>query len=150
VTKLLIFVILIFADLISKFFIKNNLTLDQFIFINDFIDIVYVKNYGVSFGLFSGVLSYWVFILIALIIVLFVIYLMLISKNKFEKNAYFLIIIGALANILDRAINGYVVDFISLHYNNYFWPSFNLADIYITIGIIMLILNIFLDNTKKQ
>ncbi len=149
-TKLLIFVILIFADLISKFFIKNNLTLDQFIFINDFIDIVYVKNYGVSFGLFSGVLSYWVFILIALIIVLFVIYLMLISKNKFEKNAYFLIIIGALANILDRAINGYVVDFISLHYNNYFWPSFNLADIYITIGIIMLILNIFLDNTKKQ
>ena len=149
-TKLLIFVILIFADLISKFFIKNNLTLDQFIFINDFIDIVYVKNYGVSFGLFSGVLSYWVFILIALIIVLFVIYLMLISKNKFEKNAYFLIIIGALANILDRAINGYVVDFISLHYNNYFWPSFNLADIYITIGIIMLLVSFFIESKNDK
>ena len=68
---------------------------------------------------------------------------MTISKKKFEKLAYFLIIIGAISNILDRAINTYVVDFILLHYKNYYWPAFNLADIYITIGIIVLIMSFF-------
>ena len=50
----------------------------------------------------------------------------------------------AISNILDRAINGYVVDFILIHYENYFWPAFNLADIYITIGIIVLIMTFFI------
>ena len=52
-------------------------------------------------------------------------------------------------NIIDRFLNTYVVDFISLHYNNYYWPAFNLADIYISIGIIMLLLTFFL-NTKDE
>ena len=74
---------------------------------------------------------------------------MIIATKKIEKYAYFIIILGAMGNILDRFINTYVIDFISLHYNNYYWPAFNLADIYISIGIIMLLLTFFL-NTKDE
>ena len=72
-----------------------------------------------------------------------------VSFKRLEKLAYFIIIIGALSNILDRIINSYVVDFISLHYDNFYWPAFNFADIYITIGIIMLIISFFI-KSKKQ
>ena len=68
---------------------------------------------------------------------------MLTSNDKFEKIGLFIIIGGALSNILDRLIHGYVIDFISIHYNKFYWPAFNLADIYITIGILMIIFNIF-------
>ena len=73
---------------------------------------------------------------------------MIFSNKILEKLAYFVIIIGALSNITDRAINSYVVDFISIHYKNYYWPAFNLADIYITIGIIMLIMSFFIKSKE--
>ena len=74
---------------------------------------------------------------------------MMSSNRSLEKNAYFVIIIGAVGNILDRALNSYVVDFISLHYKNFYWPAFNLADIYITIGIIMLLITLFIKFESK-
>ena len=147
--KLIIFLFFVSIDLLTKYIVKANLLLNQPISLTVNIDLVYVQNYGVSFGLFSNTLSYWVFILIGLIIVLFIFYLMITSNKKLEKNSYFIIIIGAMGNIIDRFLNTYVVDFISLHYNNYYWPAFNLADIYITIGIIMLLLTFFL-NTKDE
>ena len=148
--KILIFFIFISLDLISKYFIKTNIELNHSIYLNNFLDFVYVQNYGVSFGLLSGAVSYWLLVIIGLIIVLFVIYLMTISKKKFEKLAYFLIIIGAISNILDRAINTFVVDFILLHYKNYYWPAFNLADIYITMGIIVLIMSFFNQSEENR
>ena len=141
--KVLIFFLFISFDLISKFLVKNYLELNQTIKFNSFFDLVYIQNYGVSFGLFSGTVSHWFLITVALLVVFLIIYLMFISNKKLEKQAYFIIIIGAISNILDRTINTYVVDFISIHYNNYYWPAFNLADIYITIGIIMLIMSFF-------
>ena len=147
--KVLIFIILIGFDLITKYFVKKNLNLNQSIKLNEFLDLVYVQNYGVSFGFLSNKLPYWFFVLVGLIIALIIFYLMIIATKKIEKYAYFIIILGAMGNILDRFINTYVVDFISLHYNNYYWPAFNLADIYITIGIIMLLLTFFI-NTKDE
>ena len=147
--KLIIFIFFISIDLLTKYIVKANLVLNQSISLTVNIDLVYVQNYGVSFGLFSHTLSYWVFILIGLIIVLFIFYLMITSNKKLEKNSYFIIIIGAMGNIIDRFFNTYVVDFISLHYNNYYWPTFNLADIYITIGIIMLLFSI-ITNSKES
>ncbi len=141
--KIIIFFLFIFLDLLSKFYIKNNLSINQSLELNSFFNLVYVQNYGVSFGMLSGTVSHWHLITIALLIVFLIIYLMIISKKKLEKIAYFIIIIGAVSNILDRIINTFVVDFISIHYNNFYWPAFNLADIYITIGIIMLIISFF-------
>ena len=145
--KIVIFFVLIFADIISKHFVKNNLIPNQSVEINDFLYLVYIQNFGVSFGLFAGSIPYYLLIIIGLLIVILIIYLMYLSKNTLEKSAYFIIIIGALSNILDRLFNTFVVDFISLRYESFYWPAFNLADIYITIGIIMLIIS-FLNNKK--
>lgn len=147
--KIIIFIILVSFDLASKYLIKNNLLSHQSIELNNFFDIVFVKNYGISFGLFSGYLSHWILVFAGLTIVLFIFYLMMISNKSLEKNAYFIIIIGAIGNILDRALNSYVVDFISLHYKNFYWPAFNFADIYITIGIIMLLISLFIKSESK-
>ena len=142
--KTLAFIFLIALDLFTKFIIQNYLFLNQSIKINAFVDLVYVQNFGVSFGLFSGFVSHWILIFVASLVVILICFLLIKSNKKFEKLAYFVVIIGALSNILDRLINTYVVDFISLHYKNYYWPAFNLADIYITIGIIMLIMSFFI------
>ena len=141
--RAIIFFLFIFFDFFSKFLVKNNLTINQSIELNSFFDLVYVQNYGVSFGMLSGIVSHWFLIIISLFVVFIIIYLMFVSNKKLEKFAYFVIIIGAISNILDRTINTFVVDFISIHYTNYYWPAFNLADIYITIGVIMLIMSFF-------
>ena len=143
-SKIIIFILLIFFDLFSKFFVKNYIQLNQSIELNNFLNLVYVQNYGISFGLFQGEISYLILVIIGLLIVLVILYFMFISNKNIEKEAYFYIIVGAIANILDRLINTYVVDFISLHYKNFYWPAFNLADIYITIGIIMLLISFFI------
>tara|TARA_B100002051_G_C16678627_1_gene608496 strand:+ start:425 stop:874 length:450 start_codon:yes stop_codon:yes gene_type:complete len=149
VIKILLLLLLIILDLFTKQLIINYIQLHEFIVINFFIDLTHIHNFGVSFGLFSGYISFWILALIGLLIVFFIYYLMLTSNDKFEKIGLFIIIGGALSNILDRLIHGYVIDFISLHYNKFYWPAFNLADIYITIGILMIIFNIFKKFYKK-
>ncbi len=146
--KIIIFFILFSIDLISKYFVKQNLLINQKVKLNNFLDIVYIQNFGVSFGLLSGVLSHWILIFIGLSIVFLICYLIRISKKQLEKLSYFIIIIGALSNIADRMINSFVVDFISFHYEQFYWPAFNFADIYITIGIIMLIISFFTKNDE--
>ena len=144
-----ILVFFVFCDLITKFFIKNNFLINESKQLNSFLDIVYIQNYGVSFGFLSGLVSYWILVIVGLLVTSLIYYLMIRSHKRLEKLGYFIIIIGALSNILDRIINSYVVDFISLHYDNFYWPAFNFADIYITIGIIMLIISFFI-KSKKQ
>ena len=147
--KIFVFIIFVLSDLFTKFLIQNYLFLNQSIKINQFFDIVYVQNYGVSFGLFSSEIPHWVLVLIALLVVILILFLMIISNKNLEKNAYFLIIAGAIGNIIDRILNSYVVDFISLHYEMFYWPAFNFADIYITIGIIMLLVSFFIRSEDK-
>ena len=144
-----ILVFFVFCDLITKFFIKNNFLINESKQLNNFLDIVYIQNYGVSFGFLSGLVSYWILVIVGLLVTSLIYYLMIRSYKRLEKLAYFIIIIGALSNILDRIINSYVVDFISLHYYDFYWPAFNLADIYITIGIIMLIISFFIRSEEQ-
>ena len=116
---------------------------------NPFIDFVHINNTGISFGLFSGHISSWLIIIIALLATSLIFYLMIRAKNNMEKFALTMIIAGALGNIVDRLINGYVIDFIYFHYNNFYWPAFNFADIYISIGIFIILLQIFKDLLMK-
>ena len=74
---------------------------------------------------------------------------MLKASSKVEKWGLTLIIAGAFSNIFDRAINNYVLDFIYLHYKDFYWPAFNFADIYITIGILMILYQILKEFKKK-
>ena len=74
---------------------------------------------------------------------------MIQASNKVEKWGLTLIIAGAISNIFDRAINNYVIDFIYLHYKDFYWPAFNFADIYITFGVLMIIFQIINELKKK-
>jgi len=85
VIKIAILVSLIFFDLLTKYLIQDNLFLNQSIKINEYFDLVYVQNFGVSFGLFSGYVSHWILILIALIVVILIFYLFIKSDKQLEK-----------------------------------------------------------------
>ena len=139
--KILIFLSLVLLDILSKYFVFNYIDLYQFIKITYFFDITHIHNFGVSFGLFAGTISSLVLILIGLFVTAFVIYLYINSRDSLERWGLFIIICGAIGNIVDRSFNGYVIDFLYLHINQYYWPAFNFADIYISLGIIMIIVN---------
>ena len=147
--KTTIFLLLVLSDLLSKYFVFNYIDLYKFIKITVFLDITHIHNFGVSFGLFSETIPSLALILISIMVVLFIIYLFLGSKDVLENWGLFIIICGAIANIIDRSINGYVIDFIYFHINQFYWPAFNFADIYISIGIIMIIVNM-LKKIKKS
>ena len=139
--KILIFIVLLTADLLSKYLVYIFIDLYRFIKLTNFLDLTHIHNFGVSFGLFSKTISPILLILIGLLVVGFIIYLLLNSNDKLEYWGLFIIICGAVANIIDRSVNGYVIDFIYFHINQFYWPAFNFADIYISIGIIMIIIN---------
>ena len=141
-TKIFILILLVAFDIVTKNLVFNYIDLYDFIPILFFLELTHIHNFGVSFGFLSGIVSPWILIFIGLLVVGFITYLMINSKDLLEKWGLFIIISGALSNIIDRIINGYVIDFIYLHISNFYWPAFNFADIYISIGILMVIINI--------
>ena len=148
--KFFFIILLIVFDFISKKIVFDNISLNNFIAILPILDLTHIHNYGVSFGLFSGVISSWMIILITSTITIVIIYLMIQASNKVEKWGLTLIIAGAISNIFDRAINNYVLDFIYLHYKDFYWPAFNFADVYITLGVLMIIFQIVKELKKKN
>ena len=140
--KFFIFFVLVAFDLLSKKIVFDSIDLHTFISLTFFLDLTHIHNFGISFGLFSGLISPWLLIILGLLVVGFIFYLMKSASDMFEEWSFLIIISGALSNIIDRIFNGYVIDFIYFHYIDFFWPAFNFADIYITIGIIMIVINI--------
>ena len=140
--KFFIFFVLVAFDLLSKKIVFDLIYLHTFIPLTFFLDLTHIHNFGISFGLFSGLISPWILIILGLLVVAFIFYLMKSASDMFEEWSLLIIISGALSNIIDRIFNGYVIDFIYFHYKDFFWPAFNFADIYITIGIIMIVINI--------
>ena len=140
--KFFIFFVLVAFDLLSKKIVFDSIDLYTFISLTFFLDLTHIHNFGVSFGLFSGLISPWLLIILGLLVVGFIFYLMKSASDTLEEWSLLIIISGALSNIIDRIFNGYVIDFIYFHYKDFFWPAFNFADIYITIGIIMIVINI--------
>lgn len=127
-------------DQFTKYLAIKFLSPDRFIKILPFLNLVYVENTGTAFGMFKFLGSEF-FILIALIATVFIFYLFFKdSKNYF---VYSLLIAGALGNITDRIVYGYVIDFIDLHAWGYHWPAFNIADSAISIGIVLFIYKSF-------
>ena len=147
--KFFMFLLLVLADLLSKYIVFNFIDLYKFIKITKFLDITHIHNFGVSFGLFSETIPSLVIIFISILVVFFIMYLLLNSQDILEQWGLFIIICGAIANIIDRSLNGYVIDFIYFHLYQFYWPAFNFADIYISIGIIMIIFNM-LKKIKKE
>ena len=136
-------------DLISKQIIYYSIDLNSFLTITSFLDVAHIHNFGISFGFFSGIVSSWILILVGIIVTGFIFYMLIKSTNHMEKWGFTVIIAGALSNIADRALNGYVIDFIYLHYKDFYWPAFNFADIYISVGICVIVLHLLRDLNKR-
>ena len=146
----LIIVLFIFSlDRYTKIVIINNFSENSF-YINDFINFDLVWNTGIGFGLFqsSSILLYNSISLLIAFVILFLIYLLIIS-DKLDKISLSLIIGGAIGNFYDRMIFKAVPDFIDLHYKNFHWFTFNVADILISLGIIIFLIKGLLESKIK-
>ena len=147
-------VILIFIiDRISKIYVisLNKKFLGSEIFSSKFLNIYLVWNEGIAFGLFSfdeGKLYNFLTILISLIL-LIILYLIFKSKG-FAKYSLLMILGGALGNLFDRIFYKAVPDFIDFHIGNLHWFIFNVSDIFITLGVIGMIILEFIGNDKKN
>ena len=148
---LLIIILIFVSDRISKIKIINHQIDNNRVYINDFMNFDLVWNTGIGFGLLSSN-SDLVYNLITIIIgaiMIFLIYL-IVKSNFLDKTLFSLVMGGALGNFYDRLVYFAVPDFIDIHYQNFHWFTFNIADIFITIGIIMLISkDLFLKNGKN-
>ena len=147
--KLLLLFLLFGIDIATKQIVFYSIDLNNFFPIFFFLDLAHIHNFGISFGLFSGWASSWFFVFLGLIVTFLITYMMIQSKNKIEKWGFLLIIAGALSNIFDRALNGYVIDYIYLHFKDFYWPAFNFADIYISIGVFIIVVQILSDLKKR-
>ena len=133
---------------ISKIMLNNRFEDMQLL---SFLNIVFVRNTGVSFGMFSewGILGRYFFSIFSIVIGSFLILLAMFSDVKLFRISLGLISSGALGNAIDRVYFGGVIDFIDFFIYNVHWPAFNFADIFITVGVILLLFdNIF--NTKNE
>ena len=141
---ILIISIFIF-DRIIKIKIISKLNENSY-FVNNYINFDLIWNVGIGFGLFStnSTLFYNLITIFIGFVILGLFYVFLLSKNL-DKLIYSIIIGGAVGNFYDRLIYKAVPDFIDLHYNNFHWFVFNIADIFITIGIITLLINGFFE-----
>ena len=142
---LFIFVLVLFAiDRVSKILILKNFLNNSSseIYINSFLNFSLVWNSGIGFGILQLEANIF-YLLISIIITainLILIYWMLTSSNYLESIFISIILGGALGNLFDRYYYSSVPDFIDLHYESFHWFTFNIADIFITVGIIGLII----------
>jgi signal peptidase II len=147
------YVVLVFAiiglDRWTKWLVQTRLVLNQTIPIIDaFFNITYVRNTGVAFGILDPVslpLKSTVLAVLTLVAITGVlVYSWRTPANQtLLQVALSLILAGALGNLYDRVLYGYVIDFIEVYYRTYRWPSFNVADSAITTGVGLLVLQIF-------
>ena len=147
--KFFIVILLILFDFVSKKIVFNYLSLNSFVVILPILDLAHIHNYGIAFGFFSGLIPSWMIVIIGLFVTALIFYMMIKTSNKAEKWGLILIITGAISNIFDRGINNYFIDFIYLHYKDFYWPAFNFADIYITFGVLIILYQIFKEFKKR-
>ena len=145
--KNIYYVLLITLIFILDRYTKNKI-LNEFndntYYINEFINFHLIWNTGIGFGLlsFDSQLVYNLISILIGVVILIIFHVAIISDN-FDKLIYSIIIGGALGNFYDRLILNAVPDFIDVHYNNFHWFTFNIADIFVTFGIIAFIMKGF-------
>ena len=145
---------LIFSlDRISKIYVinLNQKLLGSEIFSSNYLNIILIWNEGIAFGLFSFSQTIMYDLLTLFIsLVIIVILIMLIKSNDLRKYPLLMIFGGAIGNLYDRIFYKAVPDFIDVHVNNFHWFIFNVADIFISIGVIFMILIEIIGNKKKH
>ena len=142
-----------FLDRLSKIFViqldKNSFGSE--IFSSSYLNIVLIWNKGIAFGLFSFNKLYLYNILSLIILIVVVILVLMSLKNQgLKKYSLLMIVGGALGNLHDRIFFNAVPDFIDFHIGNFHWFVFNVADIFITVGVISMIILETINNNKQK
>lgn len=135
----IISVTVILFDQATKHLIRNFIDSFSVIKVLSFLQIVNIRNKGAAFGMFTG-FGNIVFIIIAALSIVFVVYLLV--KGKEDRFGLSLVLGGAAGNLIDRVIFGSVTDFIDVFVGRFHWPAFNVADSALTIGILIIFLKI--------
>ena len=149
------FILLIFfLDRISKIYVINlsKKNFDNKIFSSKYLDFTLIWNEGIAFGLmsFNNDLFYNMLSIIILIVTIFV-FILALKNDGLKRYAFLSIFAGSLGNFYDRFFYSAVPDFIDLHINDFHWFIFNIADIFIFFGVIIMIMTEFFvkDNLKN-
>ena len=151
-SDILIVLIIFLLDRVSKLYVihLDGILLNSEIINSKFINIHLIWNEGVAFGLLAfNEKSFYNFITGFIVIIILTLIYFIRKTKGIEKYSFIIILGGALGNVFDRFLYSAVPDFIDIHYQNFHWFIFNVADIFITLGVILLIyVEIFLKNKK--
>ena len=150
-----IFISVIFlVDRMTKIYIIKISTLENKvdIYLTEYLNLYLIWNKGIAFGLLSFNESFIYNSITGIIITISIIILIMIYRNNsFKKISLIFVLGGALGNLFDRIYYSAVPDFIDFHFNDFHWFVFNVADIFVTLGIICLIFDeIFVNNKKNE
>ena len=143
---------IVIADQITKFWIHKNLAFMTYLDIFPFFKIVHFQNKGAAFSFLHDAAGWQRYFLITVSMIAIVVIPFFINKNKKEPLAlwsFTFILAGAIGNLIDRSYYGYVIDFIYLHVNDFYWPAFNIADSFITSGVVLLIFDMVKKSREK-
>jgi signal peptidase II len=148
--------IIVALDQITKYLVEKQLRMFEVIpVIPGFFNLTRVRNKGAAFSLLStapDIFRSVFFITVTLVAVVVIVLLIRKTQERLPVLAFSLIMSGALGNVIDRVHFGEVVDFIQWYYKSYYWPSFNVADSAISVGVVLLAIDMLFrkpENTTK-
>ena len=139
----LLFLVLVLLDQFSKQIFISSFDIGQSIIVNPYLSWTYLQNTGAAFSILAdggGIQK--AFLLSVSVLASVIIFLWIQKTSEYQRQklyGQFLLLSGAVGNLIDRAQYGYVVDFIDVHVNGFYWPVFNLADSFIFIGVALII-----------
>ncbi len=138
---------LIFLDQLSKILVVNTMEFQSTIVVTEYFSWHYVRNYGAAFSFLADQGGWQQYFFISLSFVASIALIIWMKKTaltqKFELLGLSFVLSGAVGNLIDRTAYGFVIDFIDLHYQDFYWPVFNVADIAISLGVAVLLFSEF-------
>lgn len=134
---LIVAALVVTLDQLSKLWINANRP--QMELLPGFLNLIYAENTGAIFGLFHSHTELFIALGIAASVIILVFLYYFPPATNVGMVSFALILSGAVGNLIDRLRLGYVIDFISMHWRDFFWPAFNVADAALTVGILILI-----------
>jgi signal peptidase II len=142
------------ADQWTKQLVTEHFLLFESINVFPGFNLTLLYNEGAAFSFLSdaGGMQRWFFIVVTLIVSAFLLYEMFRQDNKSQSEmaGFSLVLGGAIGNLIDRVMHGYVVDFLDVYYQSHHWPAFNIADSAITTGVVFLLYNYIYRTERKD
>ena len=139
----LLFVGLVLIDQVTKQIFMSSFDLGQSIVVNPFLSWTYLQNTGAAFSFLAGggMIQKYFLLIVSILVSIWIVFWTQSTPSIYRQKllGQFLLLSGAVGNLIDRAQYGFVVDFIDVHVNSFYWPVFNLADSFIFLGVVFII-----------